>query len=1398
MHLLGYATSRFFPFATINLLTITFPSSGVPPKPYNRKMAREVKALEDRVLALEKLVSAPAVAVVRGMKADDAAAGTDHIPGVTDIAGGTAAATGPTGRRRKTDKNAAGGDDDKSGKLRPENMGMMPDVPLRDPSPFFLPSGSHPAATSPGASSFGSTLRELLEADGFADADPESLAHNFFELEMAHFPLNMVHRRTFMVYPDRILPILRYSVLGCGARLAPSCERDSPMLTRSDALFQKARGYIAYFIDEPHIQAIQALLIMVMCSAATNRNSAASMYLSMLARMALILKLDTDPDHIVLSSTQRPLTWIEKETMRRTWWACFILDRMIAGITQRAPLLAECREDSVRWPSADAVWESMDPIESIPPQIILAASSKESLLRYFWGIIAVFYRVVAFSRGPGSMSGGGQKRTPEEVRESLETFARLEEDISRWFYSLPEPLRNRLLLIDETTRFSNKFGCDEELPWIAVVIQMTYYGCLCILHRPRLILGLSAQGLAADYHFDEPHNNGNGVPSSSESSSPPSSREASKSASPKLPHMTSTPSSTSDISTDKLPDDASGSAAKLRTAMTSVVATTAHLSILDLGKHVLGKAVITAARSGRYAGAEAGPDGVVHPVPRPLPPQGAVEEKVEPPPTPAVSSMGTPNMGGGGGGVVAPGGGGPGTPGGPMTAPSTPGSVSSASSPAAGTGLTLSSIPADQIAFSLQQGQAAATAIARLVLCIRVTNPGFLNMSSYAGLSIIESTLILMLLVTRGVEAGTVEDLENAIRCRTLIGSNMACLNQLARTFFMFKHSLAGIESMVSSTPDVDALAEMIDRAASAGGSQMDLGSSAADLSDLALDGAMDTAAAMARGGSTASLAGAGMLLDQEVAAVAASGGFGTVLQANGTTPFGVAGFALPGPRLQNAMMARAAAATSQMPPLQQPTSSGFAVDAERGTPGGGGGAAVGGLDNDSLQMIEAIMASNPIGWGPGTSQPAMPFAGPNGGVGSGADPLSPAQVVANGQGRTGSMSLQSPGTAARVRASSAGIARTASNGAGYGDGARIALPSGGVGGAAVASPAPSSVSHSGTSATSLSESPSPHPAFLHAGGLAANGRPPQQQQPPPQQQQQMGRIGAGEMGPVSSDLEYINLLIAATQSPAMGGPGGAGPDRLPGDAGLIPMGADGSRGAPVSVPSNAATVFQQQQAAAAFAAASAVAAKQQQQQQQFRPPHLMQPQLQRMGSDSGDMYAQQAQARNFQNAAAAYAHHNPAFNPAEQQQHQGYHHPHPHHPHAQAQAHAQAAFAGLDSNLSPSSVTAPPRAAAPMTAGAGMGFVHHHHNQQHPGGPGVPNHHQYQQQPPPPQFQGGFAPPMMNGMAPGAFPPEMAVGMGFGFGMPGGPGVVAGAPAHAAQAGHGGHYGQGPASGTR
>ncbi|KAJ3078890.1 hypothetical protein HK102_004172 [Quaeritorhiza haematococci] len=76
----------------------------------------------------------------------------------------------------------------------------------------------------------------------------------------------------------------------------------------------------------------------------------------MAIRMAQAVRLDCDPDDEPLQTEMPGLSWIEKETRRRTWWMCVIIDR-VSSTLHGTPMILSTSLENVRIPTADDMWE---------------------------------------------------------------------------------------------------------------------------------------------------------------------------------------------------------------------------------------------------------------------------------------------------------------------------------------------------------------------------------------------------------------------------------------------------------------------------------------------------------------------------------------------------------------------------------------------------------------------------------------------------------------------------------------------------------------------------------------------------------------------------------------------------------------------------------------------------------------------------------------------------------------------------------------------------------------------------------------------------------------------------------------------------------------------------------
>ncbi|KAJ3324187.1 hypothetical protein HDU76_013460 [Blyttiomyces sp. JEL0837] len=735
--------------------------SGVPPRPQNRKDAERVKELEEKVFYLESLLMNPARTMLQGMLEDDF---TEVKEFMTDQQEKWDKRKKKQPRPHSADENyrsssssssASGSGSDVEIKNNGSSSSTSSQSPLFQPKyepslagsnksspppPAPIPSNwsdSNHSSSSPGIVSVPGELplglrmlgcQELVGSVWWftefkEDSNPLELAHTFFCQQQAVGPLLVVHKGTFLFRPETISPFLRLCILGCGARLSPENDVNPEFMIRSERLFKIARSYLSSYIDEPHIHAVQGLLTMVMCSAATNRNSAANMYLGMLTRMALILELNIDPDdYEKIHNVQLP--WYEKESRRRTWWAVFSLDRSIAGIANQPPLLKSYSDQAVKDPANDDLWESLQPVDSINLSLVSQSrpSSKIPLFRVFWNILELFSRIISFSRGPAGLWDRGDE---DGVNGQGDMFTTLEIQLGEWFLGLPEELRRKMLSIDENTRFSIRFF--DDMPWQTVVITLTYFGCLCVLHRRRLLLAIGAQSTLGSpsspvHHYQQQQLQQLQQQQQQQQQQPPS----------------------------NAPDMGS-----IRQRFGNFITNTRLLTEYD---HKL--AMMQREAAGIIPG--------VNPSPVIVPSTHKSYSAL-----PGASK--SPD---------------------PFTSPKMQ---------------SIPLIPAESLRHSLYQGHRAAVSVGRLVAIINKTNPRFLHLSSYAGLALIESTLVLSLIVTRGAERATLIDLAEAVQARRLIDGNMEAIGQFAKTVYAYRNVTPGLMRMLDGTPKLKDLMDVVE-----------------------------------------------------------------------------------------------------------------------------------------------------------------------------------------------------------------------------------------------------------------------------------------------------------------------------------------------------------------------------------------------------------------------------------------------------------------------------------------------------------------------------------------------------------------------------------------------------------
>ncbi|KAJ3287178.1 hypothetical protein HDU76_007864, partial [Blyttiomyces sp. JEL0837] len=185
------------------------------------------------------------------------------------------------------------------------------------------------------------------------------LVEAFFAVE-GFTLISFIHKRSVLMNVETVDEFLLMAIASAGVLIE---SRPSPELKRSLLrYYELARNFALEALERPSLQNLQALLLMSTVSAYINKQSAGWMFLGMACRMALLMRLNCDPDNAPLESNDpsysAPLDWVEAETRRRLGWACFLRDKIHSSFADRSTFFGKVPID-LKPVCPEHIWESM-------------------------------------------------------------------------------------------------------------------------------------------------------------------------------------------------------------------------------------------------------------------------------------------------------------------------------------------------------------------------------------------------------------------------------------------------------------------------------------------------------------------------------------------------------------------------------------------------------------------------------------------------------------------------------------------------------------------------------------------------------------------------------------------------------------------------------------------------------------------------------------------------------------------------------------------------------------------------------------------------------------------------------------------------------------------------------
>ncbi|KAG9070617.1 hypothetical protein KI688_008155 [Linnemannia hyalina] len=176
-----------------------------------------------------------------------------------------------------------------------------------------------------------------------------------------YFQLPIIHPGTFMKQyrEGKVSPNLLNAMCAAVARFSNHPDVvTTPAFLAGEPFATNIRAVLVDSIDVPTVSNVQALLLLSMYEYGAARGPRAWMFGGMAVRQAQELGLNREDSSPVFYLKG---DWVMRETRRRTFWACFILDIMASSSSGRPKMMDE-RDCEVLLPSEDHDWYEERPV----------------------------------------------------------------------------------------------------------------------------------------------------------------------------------------------------------------------------------------------------------------------------------------------------------------------------------------------------------------------------------------------------------------------------------------------------------------------------------------------------------------------------------------------------------------------------------------------------------------------------------------------------------------------------------------------------------------------------------------------------------------------------------------------------------------------------------------------------------------------------------------------------------------------------------------------------------------------------------------------------------------------------------------------------------------------------
>ncbi|UZP35886.1 hypothetical protein NXS19_003702 [Fusarium pseudograminearum] len=224
--------------------------------------------------------------------------------------------------------------------------------------------------------------------------------------------------------------------------------------------------------DEPSIDGLQALLLLVSAFTATGKGKKAYMLMTSATGMAMALEIHKETD------SQARMTPIEREMRRRLFWTCYLLDRFQATGSKRPSLISD-NTIMLRLPS----WSPNSASLPVEGEFFQTGSN----LQYFQGSDkkpqGSMGMLIDITRVLGNtnryLAAGGVKADSHFPWHTLSTISKIRQDLDVWASGTEDAFSNL------GTLFRQADGT------ILLLSKLIYHLIHCLIYRPFLPIDLA-------------------------------------------------------------------------------------------------------------------------------------------------------------------------------------------------------------------------------------------------------------------------------------------------------------------------------------------------------------------------------------------------------------------------------------------------------------------------------------------------------------------------------------------------------------------------------------------------------------------------------------------------------------------------------------------------------------------------------------------------------------------------------------------------------------------------------------------------------------------------------------------------------------------------------------------